>query len=94
MLLSPWWNLDSPYLDITPEWLSELYAFKNNGNYLTLMRDAVRGSFRGTDDALTKLDVENTTPSTYYNFQITDPVAMSAALELPAGYSLAQTQFF
>jgi hypothetical protein len=91
---SPWANLDSPYLDITPEWLSELYGFKNNGNYLTLMRDAVRGSFRGRADALTKFDVENTTPSVYYSFQITDPVAMSAALNLPAGYSLAQTRFF
>ena len=93
-VVSPWGNLDSPYLDITPEWLSELYAFKNNGNYLALMRDAVRGSFKGTDDALTKFDVANTTPSAYYSFLITDPVAMSAALKLPAGYSLAQTRFF
>jgi hypothetical protein len=93
-VLSPWWNLDSPYLDITPEWLSELYGFKNNGNYLTLMRDAVRSSFRGTGDALTKFDIKNTPPATYYNFTITDPGALSAALELPAGYSLAPTHFF
>jgi hypothetical protein len=93
-ILSPWWNLDSPYLDITPEWLSELYDFKNNGNYLTLMRDAVRSSFRGTGDALTTFDITNTTPATYYNFKITDPDAMSAALKLPEGYSLAPTNFF
>jgi len=93
-VLSPWWNLDSPYLDITPKWLSELYDFKNNGNYLTLMRDAVRSSFRGTGDALTKLDIKNTPPAAYYNFKITDPDAMSASLELPAGYSLAPTHFF
>lgn len=93
-IISPWWNLDAPYLDITPEWLRDLYDFKNNGNYLTLMRDAVRGAFRGTDDALLTFTVENTTPSVYYNFQITDPDAMSAALKLPAGYRLARTRFF
>jgi hypothetical protein len=92
-VLSPWWNLDSPYLDITPEWLSELYDFKNNGNYLTLMRDAVRSSFRGKGDALTKFDIKNTPPAAYYNFKITDPGAMSAALKLPAVYSLAPTHF-
>jgi len=91
---APWDNLDSPYLDITPEWLSELYGFKNNGNYLTMMRDAVRRSFRGKADAMTPFDVENTTPATYYNFEITDPTGMSAALNLPPGYSLAQTRFF
>ena len=93
-VLSPWWNLDSPYLDITPEWLSELYDFKNNGNYLTLMRDAVRNSFRGTGDALTTFAIKNTPPATYYNFTITDPGALSAALKLPYGYSLAPTRFF
>lgn len=93
-VLSPWWNLDSPYLDITPEWLSQLYDFKNNGNYLTLMRDAVRSSFRGTGDALTTFDIKNTPPATYYNFKITDPGALSVALKLPAGYSLAPTHFF
>jgi hypothetical protein len=93
-VLSPWWNLDSPYLDITPEWLSELYDFKNNGNYLTLMRDAVRSSFRGTGDALTKFDIKNTPPATFFNFKITDPGALSTALKLPAGYSLAPTHFF
>jgi len=93
-VVSPWWNLDSPYLDIPPEWLSELYAFKNNGNYLALMRDAVRGSFKGTDDALTTSSVENTTLSAYFNYLITDPVGMSAAINLPAGYSLAETRIF
>ncbi len=91
---SPWANLDSEYLDITPEWLSELYGFKNNGNYLTMMRDAVRGSFRGRADALSKFDVPNTTPSTYYNFRISDPEGLAADLGLPAGFSLAQTRFF
>ena len=93
-IVSPWWNLDAPYLDITPAWLKELYDFKNNGNYLTLMREAVHATFRGQDTALLSYTVENTTPAVYYNFRITDPEAMSAALNLPAGYSLAETTFF
>lgn len=93
-IISPWWNLDTPYLDITPEWLSDLYDFKNNGNYLTLMRDAVRATFRGEDTALLRFTVDNTTPAVYYNFQVTDPGALSAALDLPSGYRLAKTGFF
>jgi len=92
-VVSPWYNLDSPYLDITPEWLSELYDFKNSGNYLALMRDAVRSSFMGMGDALTKFDIKNTPPATYYNFKITDPVTLSATLKLPSVYSLAKTHF-
>ena len=92
-VVSPWYNLDSPYLDITPEWLHELYDFKNSGNYLTLMKDEVRSSFKGTGDVLTRCEVRNTTPAAYYNFKITDPVALSAMLGLPAGYSLAPTRF-
>ena len=50
-------------------------------------------SFRGKKDTMMPFVVENTTPTTYYNFQITDPVAMSAVLNLPDGYSLAKTRF-
>jgi hypothetical protein len=91
---APWDNLDSPHLDVTPEWLDQLYGFKNNGSYLNMMRDAVVCSFRGKKDAMTPFTVENTTPSTYYSFRITDDAAMSAALNLPAGTSLAKTRFF
>jgi hypothetical protein len=96
-IASPWDNLDSPYLNFMfnpPGWLAELEGFKYNGHELAWMQDSVQSLFRGQDDSPTPLIVENTTPATYYNFQITDPTGMADALNLPAGYSLAPTGFF
>jgi len=93
---SPWDNLDSEFLDFSddPTWLDDLLEFKYNEHERTWMRDAVVDSFRGQGDAIAPMVVENITPATYYNFEITDPPGMAAALDLPTGYSLAQTHFF
>ena len=96
-IASPWDNLDSPYLNFMfnpPGWLAELEGFKYNGHELAWMQDSVQSLFRGQDDSPTPFIVENTTPATYYNFEITDPTGMAAALNLPPGYSLAPTRFF
>ena len=89
---SPMANLDSDHLDITPEWLAELVGFTNNGHQVGLMRKAVELLFRGQADALVPFRVANETPSTYFHFKITDPAAMSAALDLPPGHRLARTR--
>lgn len=91
---SPMANLDSEFLDITPEWLAELVGFTTNGHQEGLMRKAVEQLFRGEADALVGLRVENETPSTYVNFEITEPEAMSDAIELPPGHSLAPLALF
>jgi hypothetical protein len=88
---SPLANLDSDHLDITPEWLAELYGFKNNGHQSGIMRKSVEQLFRGENDALVGFHVGNETPSTHYHFEITDPEALSAALDLPPGHRLAPT---
>ncbi|MDP2291511.1 MAG: hypothetical protein Q8M22_10000, partial [Actinomycetota bacterium] len=89
---SPMANLDSDHLDITPEWLAELVGFKNNGHQVGLMRRAVELLFRGETGALVPFRVSNETPSTYYHFEITDPEAFEAALDLPPGHRLAPTR--
>lgn len=89
---SPMANLvDSEHLDITPEWRDELLGFVNNGHQVGLMRKAVELLFRGQGDALVAQRVSNGTPSAYYHFEITDPVAIEAALDLPPGHRLAPT---
>ena len=88
---SPMANLDSDHLDITPEWLAELIGFTNNGHQSGLMRTAVDQLFRGESDALVGIRVGNETPSTYFNFEITDPDALEATLDLPPGHRLAPT---
>ena len=87
---SPMANLDSEYLDITPEWRAELLGFKNNGHQWGIMR---RGSSCSSGARPTPRGAprRNETPSTYYHFEITDPDALEAALGLPAGHSLAPT---
>ena len=86
---SPMANLDSDHLDITPEWLAELYAFKNNGHQVGLMRKAVEQLFRGEADALVPHVVDNTdVPSTYYHVEITDPEGFAATIDLPPGFEM------
>ena len=89
---SPMANLDSEHLDITPEWLAQLLGFKNNGHQVGLMRKAVELLFRGQAGALVPLRIANETPSTFFHFEITDPDAMAAALDLPPGHRLAPTR--
>jgi hypothetical protein len=91
---SPMTNLDSEHLDITPEWLEELTEFANNGHQTGLMREAVDRLFRGAGDALVGIRVANETPSTSFTFEITDPDAMEAVLDLPPGHTLAPTTLF
>jgi hypothetical protein len=90
----PMTNLDSEYLDITPEWLAELTGFTNNGHQTGLMRTAVEQLFRGEADPLVGMRVANETPATYFNFEITDPSGLEAVLDLPPGHSLAETMLF
>jgi hypothetical protein len=86
---SPMANLDSEYLDITPDWLEELYGFKNNGHQVGLMRKAVDLMFRGHGDALVPFEISNEVPSSFYTFEITDPDGLSERLDLPDGHRLA-----
>jgi hypothetical protein len=88
---SPMANLDSDHLDVTPEWLEELSTFKYNGHQRAFMRGSVDQLFLGKADALVGRRIANETPSTSYSFEITDPDAMAAALDLPEGHQLAQT---
>lgn len=91
---SPMANLDSEYLDITPEWLAALVGFTTNGHQEGLMRAGVEQLFRGTGDAFVGMRLGNETPATFYHFEITDPDALEAALDLPPGHRLAPTTLF
>ena len=88
---SPLANLDSEFLDVTPEERADLQAFKDNGHQRGIMRGRVEEVFLGAGDAYVGFRVPNDTPSTYYSFEITDPEAMAAALDLPDGHRLVPT---
>src|SRR5690606_34647753 len=85
---SPLANLDSEFLDVTPEERADLQAFKDNGHQRGIMRGRVEELFLGTGDAYVGFRVPNDTPSTYYHFEVTDPEGLEAALDLPDGHHL------
>ena len=90
LMVSPWWNLDAPYLDITPQKRQELVGLKES-IYPTLIQIDVNNAFYGLEDELIPFDQSNTIPSVYYNFAINpgQVAAFEASLGLPNGYSLA-----
>ncbi len=95
--VTPMDNLDSTHLNFMfnpTDWIDELIAFKYNGHEKAWMTGAVEELFKGKNDTMASFFVENTTPATYYHFQIDEPALMEEALNLPQGYSLAQTHFF
>jgi len=91
---SPLANLDSEFLEVTDQEREDLLTFKDNGHQRGIMHRDVEELFQGKDDAYMGIRVVNETPSTYYNFQITDPDGLAATLDLPADHSLAPTRFF
>ena len=91
---SPLANLDSPYLDVTPEQRADLLAFKDNGHQRGVMRGRVEQLFQGTGDAYVGFEVPNEVPTTYYDFEVTDPEGLEEALDLPDGVSLMPTTRF
>ncbi len=91
---SPMSNLDSEYLDITPEWLAELVQFTTNGHQSNLMRTAVEQSFRGAADPFVGVHLSNDAPASFYSFEITDPAGLEAVLDLPPDHRLAPTTLF
>jgi len=91
---SPMANLDSEFLDITPDWLANLVSFTTNGHQDGLMRSAVEQLFLGEGDPFVGMEIGNETPATYYHFEIADPDGLEAALDLPPELSLAPIALF
>ena len=87
-------NLDSNFLDITPEWLAGLVGFTANGRQDGLMRSAVKQLFVGEGDPFVRMRLGNETPATFYHFEITDPDGLEVSLDLPPGRQLAPIALF
>lgn len=88
IVISPWWNLDEAYLDVTSEHLQTLVEFKNNF-YPAAVLGIAEGSVAGEGDALAAFVVGSAVPSAHYTFRIADPDGLVDALALPEGTRLA-----
>jgi len=93
LLVSPWWNLDAPYLDVTPEHLQTLIDMKAS-IYTNLVGLSIKNAFKGREEAITPFDAANAIPSAYFNYVVPSSQAggFEAALGLPSGYSLEKTK--
>jgi hypothetical protein len=83
IVISPWWNLDAPYLDVTEEYRLELIDFKN-GFYPSLVQDIAKFAIRG--EALA-LSTATTTESARYHFSLLDPVGLLTAVSAPGAHT-------
>ncbi len=89
IVISPWWNLDADYLDVTEDHLQALVDFKN-GFYPGTVLGIAEAAVAGEGDALAAFAVGTSVPSAYFNFVITDPSGLEDALELPESTRLAK----
>lgn len=88
IIISPWWNLGAPYLDVTEDFLQELIDF-SNGFYPMTALAAAEAAFRGEQDVVRAQQTEMGVATLNLHFRITDPQALTAALNLPEGKALA-----
>jgi hypothetical protein len=94
IVISPWWNLDADYLDVTTAHLQALLAFKNQFYPLTVIGMAEQ-ALRGGMPLPEPLRVGESAATSYYHFLLTDPAGLFAALDhdqprTPAAIPLAE----
>lgn len=87
IVISPWWNLDADYLDVTDDYRQELVDFKDTFYPMTVSGIAA-DAMNGEGDALSSFVVPNDVPTAYYHFPITDVAGLENALGLEAGQLL------
>lgn len=89
IVISPWWNLAAPYLDVTAEYRQELLDFKNAFYPGTVIGNA-EAAMRGERPALTPFVQGEDVPSTYYHFEIQDVAGLLNSINSGAAVQLEQ----
>jgi hypothetical protein len=84
IVISPWWNLDADYLDVTDEYRQTLIDFKN-GFYPSTVLGLAEAAMRGVGSALGAFTDGETVPTTRYYFTVTDPAALLASVDADSG---------
>lgn len=93
IVISPWWNLDAPYLDVTPEFLAELIQFKN-GFYPGTVQNIASAAIRGEAVALTATTTNETVPTAHYHFPLLDPVGLLMSAVGPGAHTPVAVELF
>ncbi len=93
IVISPWWNLDANYLDVTPTYLQTLINFKNNFYPLTVQTIAAE-AIQGDNIALSATTISDTVPTVHYHFPLLDPTGLLTAAAGPGVHTPATVALF
>ncbi len=93
IVISPWWNLDAAYLDITPEWRQQLIDFKN-GFYPGTVQGNAKRALRGNGVVPVADTVSESVPTAQYHFIVSNPVDLLASVSAPGIYTSAPVALF
>ena len=93
IIISTWWNLNAPNLDMTQEHWQEMVDIFSQ-IYPMMVGVNVRNAFNAQEEALLPFEADNFTPSAFFNYVISasNAAAFEATLGLPDGYSLDTTK--
>jgi len=79
IVISPWWNLDAGYLDVTEDYRKQLINFKN-GFYPMTVLGLAEAAMRGGDPVPSAFTRGETLPTSYFHFVINDPAGLFASV--------------
>lgn len=79
IVISPWWNLDAPYLDVSDDYRQELITFKNNF-YPGTVQGVAAAAMRGNANALAPQVAGEPVSTSYFHFVLHDVFALLASL--------------
>ncbi len=79
IVISPWWNLDADYLDVTEDYRQELINFKNNFYPMTVVGLA-EAAMHGKGSPLSAFTMGDSVPTARFHFVLNDPAALLASI--------------
>ncbi len=80
IVVSPWWNLDADYLDVTPEHRTALINFANNFYPGTVQNEA-KAAIHGEKPVLSPVTIAQSVPTARYHFTLQNPLGLLAAVD-------------
>ena len=85
IVISPWWNLDAGYLDVSADYRQTLIDFKNNF-YPGLAQNNAQAAVRGEAIALSAATLSGAVSGAQYHFVLQDPQGL---LDIAVGPGIA-----
>jgi hypothetical protein len=93
IVISPWWNLDATYLDVSAERRTALINFKN-GFYPFTVQTNAQNAIRGTGVVPTAFTTSDSVPTAYYHFPLTDATGLLTAVAGPGTLTPIAVELF